>query len=208
MADDSMGAELHDRVISGLTALLLEMEQFKREQYNREGVQSSVTAFQDSMRTTMAALREVVHELQGSPPELDHGLVDGITHGPMAELKARTGAATKIVVSPRWPKDVSWAMTMQLYRVLEQAMQNVTDHSGARNVTVALEATEDRLIVEVVDDGLGLPLGTSVEGQGMRSMRRRAFVMGGTVEIRNRRRGGVVVRCTVPIPKPTNALDD
>jgi signal transduction histidine kinase len=75
-------------------------------------------------------------------------------------------------------------------------------------VTVALEATEDRLIVEVVDDGLGLPLGTSVEGQGMRSMRRRAFVMGGTVEIRNRRRGGVVVRCTVPIPKPTNALDD
>jgi two-component system, NarL family, sensor histidine kinase UhpB len=208
MADDSMGAELHDRVISGLTTLLLEMEQFRREQYNRSGVQSSVTAFQDSMRKTIEALREVVHELQGSPPQLDHGLVDGIAHGPMVELKARTGAATKIVVSRRWPKDLSWATTMQLYRVVEQAMQNVTDHSGARNVTVSLDATDDHLIVEVVDDGLGLPLGTSVEGQGMRSMRQRAFVMGGTVDIRNRRKGGVVVRCRVQRPDPLNPSDD
>ena len=208
VVDDSMGAELHDRVISGLTALLVEMEQFKREQYNRSGVQSSVTGFQDSMRTTMAALREVVHELQGSPPELERGLVEGITHGPLAEVKARTGANTKMLVSPRWPKDLGWAMTMQLYRVIEQALQNVSDHSGARNVTVGFEHTGNRLIVEVSDDGVGLPLATSVQGQGMRSMNQRALVLGGSLEVRNRRRGGVVVQCAVPLPSQPLAASD
>src|ERR671937_1097065 len=75
---DSMGAELHDRVISGLTALLLEMEQFKREQYNRSSVQSAVTAFQDSMRTTLAALRKFVPKFMGAPHKLDGGPAEAV----------------------------------------------------------------------------------------------------------------------------------
>lgn len=202
VAEDPMGAELHDRVISGLTALLLEMEQFKRDQYNRSGVQSSIAAFQDSMRTTITALREVVHQIQGSPGELDRGLVEGLISGPLAELQVRIGAVTDIYLSPRWPEDLSSAMTMQLYRIIEQALQNVTDHSGAHNVQVALEATKHHLIIEVADDGLGLPLATRLQGQGMRSMSRRALVIGGSVDVYNRRGGGVVVHCKVPLPLP------
>ena len=197
---DSMGAELHDRVISGLTALLLEMEQFKREQYNRSSVQSAVTAFQDSMRTTLAALREIVHELMGGPHELDRGLVEAVETGPLAELRARTGATTRVIVSPRWPHDLSPMMSMQLYRIIEQALRNVADHAGARNVGVEFGVTDHRLAVEVSDDGVGLPPGPRVDGQGTRGMRQRALLVGGSVEIRSRRPAGVLVACAVPLP--------
>jgi two-component system sensor histidine kinase UhpB len=197
---DSMGAELHDRVISGLTALLLEMEQFKREQYNRSSVQSAVTAFQDSMRTTLGALREIVHELVGGPHELDRGLIEAVQTGPLAELRTRTGATTRVIVSPRWPDKLSPMMAMQLYRIVEQALRNVADHAGAHNVNIEFAVSDHRLVVKISDDGVGLPPGPRVDGQGTRGMRQRALLLGGSVEIRGRRPAGVMVACAVPLP--------
>ncbi len=193
-----LAAELHDRVIADLTSLILEMEQFKREQYNREGVRQAVAAFQSSTRSALSQLRDVVHGIQGAPADLECGFVEAVRSGSLVELGERTGACARIVSSPRWPARLDSLTAIQLYRIIEQALRNVADHSGARNVSVVLQVSGDNLVVEVADDGIGFPSLHRMNGQGMTGMEQRALILGGALEIANKAPQGSIVRVTVP----------
>ena len=195
-----LGAELHDRVISGISALILEMEHFKREQYNRASVQTAVTHFQASMRVALAELREVVNGLQGGPAAgLDRGLVEALRTGPLAELRLKTGAATKITASPRWPRNLDSFLQAQLYRIAEQALRNAGQHSGASSVSVSLRTAAGCLVLEVSDDGRGLGWEAPVPGQGLTGMQQRSLLIGGELEFHSRPGGGTVVQLRVPM---------
>lgn len=199
-AGEEIGAELHDRVIGGLSALILEMEQFKREKHDSASVQSSVTYFQDSMRVALGELREVVSRLQGGPPtEFNEGLVEAIRRGPLAELHRKTGATTKITASPRFPRRLDAFTQSQLYRIMEQALRNAAQHSDANNVTISFRVGGGCLLVQVADDGFGHNWTTRFSGQGTTGMLQRAQLLGGNLEINDRVGGGTVVRVRVPM---------
>ncbi len=185
-------------MIANLTWLLLEMEQFKREQYNREGVRQAVSGFQTSMRSALAQLRDIVHGIQSGPSDLDGGLVEALRAGPLLELRERKGVSTRIVMSPSWPRSLDVFTALHLYRIIEQALRNVADHSEARHVQVALRTTGRNLLVEVIDDGVGFRWSHRVNGQGVAGMEQRALLLGGTLEVADRPRRGVAVRLTVP----------
>jgi two-component system sensor histidine kinase UhpB len=195
-----LAAELHDRVIGSVSALILEMEQFKREQFNRASVQSSVTGFQDSMREALGELREVVNRMQGGPPAgFADGLVEAIRTGPLADLQRKTGAATNIVASSRFPRVLEASTQIQLYRITEQALHNAAQHSGAANVTVSFRVDGGYVVVQVADDGCGYNWATRFSGQGLTGMQQRALLIGGRLEIDNRPGGGTVVRVRAPL---------
>jgi two-component system sensor histidine kinase UhpB len=198
-ADAELAADLHDRVIGNVSALILEMEQFKREQFNRASVQTSVTHFQETMRATLGELRAVVNRMQGGPPAgFEAGLVEAIRTGPLAELQRRTGAATNIVASPRFPRRLETFTQIQLYRIIEQALHNAGQHSGAANVTVSFRVDGGCLVVMIADDGCGYNWSTRFTGQGLTGMQQRALLIGGRLEIDNRSGGGTVVRVRTP----------
>jgi two-component system sensor histidine kinase UhpB len=174
------------------------MEQFKRDQYNRDGVRQAVSSFQSSTRSALAQLRDVVHGIQSEPNDLDAGLVEALRSGPLLELRQRRNVATRIVMSPSWPRHLDVFTALQLYRIVEQALRNVADHSEARHVQVALRTAGHNLLVQVVDDGVGFPWLHRVNGQGVAGMEQRALLLGGTLEVADRPRGGAAVRVTVP----------
>jgi two-component system sensor histidine kinase DegS len=199
MAGQELGAELHDRVIGSMSALILDMELFKREQYNRRSVQTSITSFQESMVATLGELRDVVSRLQGgSPAGFSEGLMEAVRRGPLADLHRQTGAATKILISPQFPRRLDTFIEIQLYRVIEQALNNAAVHSGAQNVTVSFRVAEKCLVVQVIDDGRGYSWSTRCAGQGITGMEHRAQLMGGVLEFDHRVGGGTVVRVRVP----------
>jgi two-component system sensor histidine kinase UhpB len=194
----ALAAELHDGVIANLTSLILEMEQFKREQYNRVGVQQAVSSFQSSTRSALAQLRDIVHGVQIGPSDLDGGLVEALRSGPLLELRQRQGVSTRIVMSPSWPRNLDVFTALHLYRIVEQALRNVAEHSQARHVQVALRTSVRNLLVEVIDDGIGFRWSNRVNGQGVAGMEQRALLLGGTLEVADRPRRGAAVRVTVP----------
>ncbi len=196
----ALAAELHDGVIANLTSLILEMEQFKREQYNREGVREAVSSFQSATRTALSQLRDIVHGIQTGPGDLDVGLVEALRSGPLLELRQRRGVSTRIVMSPSWPRHLDVFTALHLYRIVEQALRNVAEHSEARHVQVALRTSGRDLLVEVVDDGVGFRWSHRVNGQGVAGMEQRALLLGGTLEVADRPRGGAAVRVRVPWP--------
>ncbi len=92
-----------------------------------------------------------------------------------------------------------------LYRILQEALNNVAKHSQAKRVTVLLTYSHPRLIFTIEDDGIGFEIEAmeSLEGGkraiGLIGMRERVGSVGGTIDIRSRRQEGTMIRVELPI---------
>ena len=87
----------------------------------------------------------------------------------------------------------------QLYRITQEAISNAIHHGQAKHIVVELSATETGTVLEVSDDGVGIPDPPPVgQGMGLRLMRYRARMMGATLTVRRSAAGGTVVTCTSP----------
>jgi signal transduction histidine kinase len=89
------------------------------------------------------------------------------------------------------------------YRILAEALANAIRHAGAREVVVELgRAGDGGLRASVCDDGRGLPSTIRPGANGVRTMRSRAFAIGGRLTIGSGAAGGGVrVRLEVPVPE-------
>ena len=90
-----------------------------------------------------------------------------------------------------------------LYRVAQEAISNAARHGGARTIELRVETADSMLSLQVRDDGIGVQTHGAVttEGMGLRIMRYRAQLLGGSVELRPRAGGrGTVLECRVPLP--------
>jgi signal transduction histidine kinase len=83
-------------------------------------------------------------------------------------------------------------------RVVQEALTNARRHSGAKTVRVSLRAEGDDLVAEVADDGRGYGPGVA-PGIGLVSMRERATVLGGELEVDSTAGEGTIVRLRIPV---------
>ncbi|MEV4869375.1 GAF domain-containing sensor histidine kinase [Streptomyces syringium] len=90
------------------------------------------------------------------------------------------------------------AVEVAVYLIGGEALNNVVRHSGADAATVTVRVVPDRVIVEVSDDGQGLPEHRTRGGVGLRSMEERAAELGGQFRIANGPGGGAVLHASFP----------
>jgi hypothetical protein len=83
------------------------------------------------------------------------------------------------------------AISTHLYRIAQEAVSNAVKHGAAKKVRIQLT----RAGLTISDDGSGLHEPLQSEGMGMRIMRYRAEMAGGSLTVRNGRRKGVIVSC-------------
>lgn len=88
---------------------------------------------------------------------------------------------------------------IHVYRVLQEAINNVARHSGADHAWVRLRHAGDTLELEVEDRGRGLEGDRSRHGLGLVAMRERAALLGGTISFHTPPGGGTLVRLRVPL---------
>ncbi len=91
--------------------------------------------------------------------------------------------------------------TIHIYRIVQEALTNVSRHSGAKDARVRLAQRDGRIELEIEDHGRGLPQGSDKvdRGIGLVSMRERAELMRGTFALRPAPGGGLVVSVRVPM---------
>ncbi len=92
---------------------------------------------------------------------------------------------------------MSHETTTHLYRVMQEALNNVAKHSGSKRASVRLRFAPHAVTLEIEDDGKGIRVNEK-QGLGLVSMRERAEMMNGKIDITSGESGGTLVRVTVP----------
>lgn len=90
---------------------------------------------------------------------------------------------------------------VHVYRIIQEALNNVARHAGTRQAWLRLAFAPDALEIEIEDRGKGFSGHSSGHGIGMVAMRERAQLLGGTIEFVSPEAGGMLVRLHVPIVK-------
>jgi signal transduction histidine kinase len=106
-------------------------------------------------------------------------------------------------VGERVPRVPLGDTTTQVSRVIQEALTNARRHSGAKRIVVSVRMEGDNLLAEITDDGAGFGPDTS-PGVGLGSMRERAALVGGELEIESEVGRGTSVRLKVPLPQGTS----
>ena len=193
-----LARDLHDGVLQDLSYTTAAMGII---QLNAEGtdLEEELQKAIDAIRRAAQGLRAAVNDLRIEDerdrpfPDLVESLVErnrGMTRGYEIILEVEEG----------FPVTSFGDAGTEILRVLQEALTNARRHSGARNVQVTLSKERDELVAEVADDGRGFGPGTN-PGVGVRSMRERAAVLGGKLEIESEVGEGTRVRLRVSTPQ-------
>jgi signal transduction histidine kinase len=203
-ADDrvkrELARELHDQVVQDLTAMLIDLENFKREPFDSQSTVMQVDSVQGTVRTMLGRLRGMLYGLRGEDAwETD--FAENLRFFAV-QYTARTAVRVLIRVSRDWPASIRRPVAQHLYRIVQEAVNNARQHGGAASVRVSLRVSDRgfaRLTVQ--DDGRGLPdddEGLARSGMGMLGMRERALLLGGTLTVESTSGRGTVIRVIFP----------
>jgi signal transduction histidine kinase len=99
------------------------------------------------------------------------------------------------------PFPVDGSIGVHIYRILQEALNNVARHSGARQAWVRLRFLKQALELEVEDHGAGFVQRSTRSGIGLVAMRERAELLNGSIDFVKPIEGGTMVRLRVPIEK-------
>jgi len=156
-----------------------------------------VVELRDELRGAIADIRRLVYDLR--PPALDDlGLVEALRQ--LAERYGSEGGNLHVQVeAPEVLLQLPAAVEVAVYRIAQEALTNVVRHARAKTCIVRLVVKDD-VILEIVDDGVGIPKERSA-GVGLSSMRERASELGGTCVVESTPEGGTRVLVRLPLAK-------
>lgn len=190
--------ELHDVVAHSVSVMVVQAGA-AREMVDddSEYVRSALESIRTTGTSALTEMRRVLEVLRGDgevgqlAPQPG---ADGI--GSLVGAAADGGLAAEFVVEGA-PQVLSPGLDLAIHRIVQEALTNVRRHARASNVRVLLGYGADHVMVEVRDDGVGVPPSSLVLGHGLIRMRERTLLYGGHLEIRSE--DGFVVRAVLPM---------
>jgi signal transduction histidine kinase len=196
---DRIGMDLHDGIIQSIYGVGLSLESALHSIEDdptdaTQRVQRSI----DGLNQAIRDLRSYILDLR--PRQLgSEGLINGIKRL-IAEYRANTFAEVRLTEPDSDLKELSQAQALTLFHICQEALANAAKHAKAKNVQVALWTTDDRVLMEINDDGNGFDmeqLNVSI-GHGLANMQTRAHSVGGEVDISSVLNEGSTILVWVP----------
>jgi two-component system, NarL family, sensor histidine kinase UhpB len=187
----AIARNLHDEVGQLLTGVLLQLD----------SIAEVVPAHSEEIGETKRVVRQALEEVRRisselRPEMLEHlGLISALTELATSFQRRsgiRVGRALDSGVAGLSPE-----AELAVYRIAQEALTNVARHAQASSVTISLHQAGGRVVLRIVDDGLGFP-GVPQEHGGLRSMRERAVLLEGALAVKSAPGGGVDIRLEVP----------
>ena len=183
-----LAREIHDTIAQSLTAIALRIEAGESD----EALRVTRATLEEARRSVMNLRAE---PLAGKPLAQALALL-------VREFTSRSGIRVSLETSAECALPV--AAEAELHRIAQQALANVEQHARARNVTVSLRCTKGAATLTIEDDGIGFdPRRVREDRHGVRGMRERARLAGGTLRIASRDGGGTSLVVRVPRESPS-----
>jgi PAS domain S-box-containing protein len=189
--------ELHDNACQQLALLGIRQEKLRQGLHDDQVTQQSeLKGMKEQVGLLVSDLRSLSHELHSST--LEHVGLSAALEDLRDEVSEAHGITVHLIDNGV-PADLRSNVALCLYRVVQQALANVVEHSGAAGAEVEIGAGPTHMMLRVVDAGRGFDAVSAPRGLGLISMRERVHLVGGTLDIRSGVGQGTVLTVTVPI---------
>jgi len=189
-----LALELHDVVSQKLFSLKLSAEAAATLlERDPQAARTQLDRVRELARDSLEELRSLILGLR--PADLERDGLEGALRKEVAMLSRVHGIEVQLHI--QGAGGAGHDRDLEVLRIANQALHNAVRHAGARQVVVRLDHTDSRLVVEVIDDGVGFdPDRIEMRSRhlGLTSMEERARELGGRVEIRSAPGAGTTVR--------------
>ncbi len=192
----NLSRELHDDLGQVLSLLKLHLGTAARPDLPAERRSVEIDEALPLVNMALSRLREVCGDLW--PSELsDFGLGPALTR--VCGAAARAGGITVSCGEVGQPRPLASSSLLGLFRVGQQAVTNALRHSGAARVQLELRWTDTAVALCVTDDGIGFDVQAPRQAKqhGLRGMRERMELLGGSLHVESRRGQGTAVHASV-----------
>lgn len=198
-----MARDLHDGVGQILSGVKFRLEALSGKIVSKGGAAAQILEIGGLMGRAIAEIRLVSKNLMPSELE-DLGLAPAL-RTLCRDFKENGGVPVTLRTGPL-PATVTPELALALFRITQEALNNIRKHSGATMVTVDLSRIRSEVVLSVSDNGIGLAVGggrpRAGRGIGLGSMRERAESNGGRIEFDSKTGVGTTLRVHAPFLRP------
>jgi PAS domain S-box-containing protein len=196
--------ELHDDVLQRMAALMLELHALQETTPAGErGVAERLAALEERLKELARDIRRTAHQLH--PAVLGHlGLAPALK-SLCEDVMRQSGIEVRLTVKEP-SLQISGDLALGLYRVAQEALENVVAYSGAKEVRVSMGPRSGSLLLSISDGGKGFVLEEAKQrGLGLIAMEERVRELGGTFTVKTTPGGGTRIDVAIPWPPKTDA---
>lgn len=190
-----LARELHDGVGQNLTALKHRLAQL------RDALGDAPDALRDGLDAAIGLCADTLEDTRELSRLLRPTILDDLGLEPALRWLGRSvgasaGMAVAVEVEPL--PDLDEERQTLLFRIAQEALNNIAKHAQARSVLLRLVERDGRLQLQIVDDGVGFDPALRPSGSGLSGMRERLRLFEGALEVHSAPGHGTRIRAVVP----------
>ncbi len=201
--------DIHDGPVQNLFAALSQLtvlrSKFSGLQPSPDECLATINRTISLLEISLGDIRDLLGTFRA--PEFAGSELPEIIEDIVIQHESFTSSTVKLDMRKPFPQSVSLQVKIAICRILQESLSNIRRHAGVENASVELRMEKNHIILEVSDQGRGFeppPLNgphatEKQEHIGLRGMRERAVLVGGTLTVESRPGEGTQVRVEVPI---------
>jgi signal transduction histidine kinase len=189
--------ELHDGVLGRMFGVRMNLDSLNK--INDELASQQRNSYLTELRNIEQDIREISHDLNREKSELINNfvaIVDNLFEDQKKTFKSKL--ISSIDSNIKW-ESMSNAIKINLYRIIQESLQNTNKYANADSIKVEFKKEIDNLLLRISDDGIGFNVNKAKKGIGLQNMLSRINECKGTFEIKSKKGEGTIIIVTVPI---------
>ncbi|MEY9874434.1 signal transduction histidine kinase [Streptacidiphilus sp. MAP12-33] len=191
-----MAGEIHDTIAQGLTGIVTQLEAAAHADNDPERRVRHRDLAHRLAKESLAEARRSVQALRPGPLAQAH-LPEAVQE--LAERWSQTSGVPIRVEVTGSPAPLLPAVEVVLFRAAQEGLANIAKHAAATRAGLTLSYTDELVLLDVVDDGVGFPAGSAgTQSYGLEAMRQRLRQVGGALEIESEPGEGTAISVQVP----------
>ena len=189
--------ELHDGVLGRMFGVRMNLDSLNN--FNDELASKQRNSYIVELKNIEQDIREISHDLSREKSELINNFV-AIVDNLFEEQKKTYNSklVSSIDSSIKWDLMTN-AVKINLYRVVQESLQNINKYANANSIKVEFKKGIDNLFLQISDDGVGFNVKKAKKGIGLQNMLSRINECNGVFEIQSKKGEGTIITVTIPI---------
>ena len=192
-----LAKDLHDGVLGRMFGLRMNLDSLNKK--NDEDTVTRRLELLNELKTIEQDIREISHDLNREKQELINNFVS-LVHNLLEEQQASYQVKLTYTIDAHlnWDK-INNSIKINMYRMLQEGLQNINKYANAKNSTVEIKADEEKVCLKIKDDGIGFDVNKKSKGIGVQNMISRTHECQGTIDIKSEKDKGTQIVITIPI---------